>query len=557
MSASSTSTEDCFDSSIASLGVLQEVRTSRVKEAFGPGMAHSAYFKQPVQGRVKVTTLGCEGDEHAFIYHGGPDMALLQYCSSHYADWKDELPTGPKELVGFGAFGENLVVAGLTEEDVCLGDVIRIGPEVVASPCQPRQPCYKLNHRFKYKDMSQRSQDSGRTGWLYKILREGTIGAGDEMVLVARPNPNWSIRRVQQYLYHDKNNEVAMTELADMETLAPYMRNLFKNRLQKNFEVMEARLLGGEEEFKDAWSDYTVTSKTFETSRILSLVLEAKEPVDTPKFAIPGSHIRIKLGGDLVRAYSVISGDQNRLELGVASSDTSRGGSKFIHEALKINDTFSISEISTSFPLHEAADKHIFVAGGIGITAFIPAIKECEAKEMPYYLHYLVRNTADVAFSRYLDPCKDNITIHDKSVGNTFDAATILRKADSLTHIYTCGSTRLMDAVKSAAKTCGIADANVHFEAFAVDATGDPFTACLQRSKKTLKVGAKQSLLDVLREAGLDIGSSCEVGNCGTCRVGLLSGRVEHRGSGMEEFEKVNGLLSCVSRGVGEIVLDI
>ena len=97
----------------------------------------------------------------------------------------------------------------------------------------------------------------------------------------------------------------------------------------------------------------------------------------------------------------------------------------------------------------------------------------------------------------------------------------------------------------------------MHVEAFTVATSGDPFTAELKQSGKTVEVGATESLLDALKAVGMDIDSSCEVGNCGTCRVDVCGGRVEHQGTGLLDEEKAGSMLSCVSRGVGKIVLDL
>jgi MOSC domain-containing protein YiiM/ferredoxin-NADP reductase len=552
---SQCSDDNSDSSSLYSVGIVQEVRTGQIKPVFGPGI-QSAIYKSPVTGRIKVDKLGCEGDQHAFAEHGGPDKALLQYCSSHYDKWQKELPQS-KEMMRPGGFGENLVSSELDETNVCIGDQIRIGEEVVISVCEPRQPCYMLNHRFKVKDMSIRAQNTGRTGWYCRVLKEGYIEAGDKMVLIARPNPRWTVQEIQQYLYRDMKNEQAMQELVNLDGLGQSIKDLFANRLQKQMEDQEGRLVGGDEEFEAVWSDYKLTSKSKETDRIMSIVFQAESPTTNPKAVAPGSHVRIKLGGNLVRAYSVVSGDQNRLELGIALSETSRGGSEYIHNTLQIGDTLSISNITTSFPLHEAADRHIFIAGGVGLTAFIAAAIECEAKSWPYHLHYLVRNAKDVAFSHHLQQFGQHVTVYDKSAGKACDLDKMLRKTDSLTHVYCCGSQRLMDGVKEAAKNCGLDEQNVHFEAFEVDASGDPFTASLRKSNKSLAVQGRQTLLDVLRDAGFEIASSCEVGNCGTCRVDVLEGRIEHRGTGLMEWEKGDCMLSCVSRGIGNIVLDI
>jgi ferredoxin len=114
-----------------------------------------------------------------------------------------------------------------------------------------------------------------------------------------------------------------------------------------------------------------------------------------------------------------------------------------------------------------------------------------------------------------------------------------------------------MNAVRESADGLGLPKENVHFESFQANSTGDPFTAELAEAKKEVEVGSGESLLDALRYAGFDIPSTCEAGNCGTCRVGVRSGRVEHRGTGLLDNEKETAMLSCVSRGIGRVVLDI
>ena len=114
-----------------------------------------------------------------------------------------------------------------------------------------------------------------------------------------------------------------------------------------------------------------------------------------------------------------------------------------------------------------------------------------------------------------------------------------------------------MKAVQEGAKQLGLPDGNLHFESFLAQSTGGPFSVDLIESKRALEVPAEASLLDTLRSAGFDIPSSCEAGNCGTCRVGVHTGRVEHRGTGLLESEKETAMLSCVSRGIGHIQLDL
>ncbi|OAG44430.1 hypothetical protein AYO21_01426 [Fonsecaea monophora] len=532
-----------------------EVRTGRVRPVFGI-QVQSAIFKNVRPGPVTVNKLGCEGDQHAFELHGGPEMALLQYSTLHYRRWEEELPESAHLFIP-GGFGENLVAKYANERNLCIGDVIQIGT-VVAQVSLPRQPCFKLNHRFQIKDMSKRSQDLFRTGWMYRILEEGTVQAGDDMVLLRRPHPEWTIAKVQYYLYHDMRNERAMKQLIEIEELGAEIRTIFENRLKKQYENQEGRLTGGDSMAMDIWSSYRLVKKQKETPRIVSLTLERTDPLSETQEVKPGSHVRVKLGHQkLVRAYSVVAGDTNSFEVAVALSETSRGGSRFVHQDLNLGDTLWFGKITPSLPLSSDAGEHVFVAGGIGLTAFIASANRCQRDKLPYHLHYLVRSSCDLALKRYLKSFGSNITIYDKSAGKVFNAATVVGKAKSHTHIYCCGSDRLQNAITEAAHSMGVCSSHLHFESFEIATSGDPFMAELADSGKTLSVDGEKTLLDALREAGLDISSSCEAGNCGTCRVGVRSGKVEHRGTGLMDNEKSSAMLSCVSRGIGTIVLDL
>ena len=533
---------------------LIQLRTGKIKSAVF-GLGPSAIFKNVRTGPVNVTKLGCDGDEHAYEFHGGPDKALLQYSSRHYARWKQELCQS-QDLFVIGGFGENLVAENANERNICIGDVIQIGT-VKAQVTLPRQPCYKLNHRFQIKDMSKRSQDLFRTGWFYRILNEGHIEAGDEMRLLERPNPDWTVARVQYYLYHDMRNDEAMKQLIEIKELGAEARDIFSNRLKKQYEDQAGRLTGGDEGAMSIWSEYTLVKKSFETPRISSLIFEANDPTQSPERAQPGSHVRLRLGGKLVRAYSVVAGDSNRFELAVALSETSRGGSRFIHQTLQRGETLSVGKITSSFPLSIDADHHVFIAGGIGLTAFVASAQKCHSAGYSYHLHYLVRNSRDIALKRYLDTFGRNVTIYDKSAGNGFRVSDVLGKVTDRAHIYCCGSDRLQNAVTDTAQSMGINPTNLHFENFEISTSGDPFTAELVDSGRSIEVKAEKTLLDALREAGFDVPSSCEAGNCGTCRVGVKSGRVEHRGTGLMDDEKGSSMLSCVSRGIGTIALEL
>ena len=153
----------------------------------------TGFFKQPVGGPVWVGRLNIEGDGQADLEnHGGPDKAVLAYSADHFADWIAELgqqvPDAKSDSL-CGSFGENLSIAGLTETDVCIGDIWQAG-DVRFQISQPRQPCWKLGRRWRRADLPKRVVQSGRTGWYLRVLDEGTLSPGDELTLLERPQPD-------------------------------------------------------------------------------------------------------------------------------------------------------------------------------------------------------------------------------------------------------------------------------------------------------------------------------------------------------------------------------
>src|SRR5690606_26325916 len=162
--------------------------------------------------------------------HGGPDKAVHHYAHAHYPLWRAELGALPV-LAAPGAFGENLASSGLTEQHLCLGDQVRVG-SVLLEVSQSRQPCWKLNDHFAVPDMARRVQQTGRTGWYYRVLQAGTLQAGDAITLVARPWPQWPLARVIDVLYHQPFDAAVLQALAALP-LTPSWRRLVEGRLAR------------------------------------------------------------------------------------------------------------------------------------------------------------------------------------------------------------------------------------------------------------------------------------------------------------------------------------
>jgi len=214
--------------------------------AFGPKGQPSAIAKTPVAGRVAITAMGLAGDEQADpAHHGGPDKALHAYPRAHYAAWCADLPQRIDRLTE-GSFGENLVLDGISEADLCLGDIFALGQARV-QVSQARQPCWKLNIRFDTPDMARRVQASGRTGWYFRVLVPGAVAAGDALTPEARPNPGWPLPRAHALLYRDPLDRTALAEFAALAGLSASWRDLAQRRLASGaVESWQSRLEGAQ-----------------------------------------------------------------------------------------------------------------------------------------------------------------------------------------------------------------------------------------------------------------------------------------------------------------------
>ena len=154
-------------------------------------------------GPVRLRTLNLEGDSQADLRaHGGPERAVLLYAADHYPLWERELG----RRLPWGSFGETFTVAGLDEWTACLGDVLEIG-EALVQVSEVRGPCYKVAYRTGVEDMIQRIESTGRSGFYGRVLREGIVRAGDEVRVVDRPNPDWSVDRAR-HAYRARSAEL-------------------------------------------------------------------------------------------------------------------------------------------------------------------------------------------------------------------------------------------------------------------------------------------------------------------------------------------------------------
>lgn len=187
------------------------------------GAELSAIMKRPREGAVQVLREGLAPDEQADRrVHGGPDMALHLYPLDHHDWWRGEIGDHPA-LTEPGCFGSNLAVSGLTEDMVHIGDRFMLGTALI-EVSQPRQPCWKIEHRFGAKGMVTRIVETERCGWYFRVIETGEVAAGDSLERIAIGAPGWSVARAFAALVAGKGTPSDYAELAALPALSPKLR---------------------------------------------------------------------------------------------------------------------------------------------------------------------------------------------------------------------------------------------------------------------------------------------------------------------------------------------
>jgi phthalate 4,5-dioxygenase reductase subunit len=281
-----------------------------------------------------------------------------------------------------------------------------------------------------------------------------------------------------------------------------------------------------------------------------------------PEFSA-GAHIAVRVPNGLLRKYSLCNdpAERDRYQIAVKRESNGRGGSRSLIDSVKAGDELVVTAPVNDFGLPPRAQDFLFIAGGIGVTPMMAMIHETLAQGKRFRLFYCSRSPEATAFREELSAprFKDMITIHydEGDPSRSLDLRPILAERRNREHLYCCGPRPLMEAVR--AMTDHWSPTAVHFEAFSEAEThkaGDkPFRVKLARSAKVLDVPTDKTILEVLRQHGLDVPSSCETGTCGTCRTKLLAGEADHRDLVLAEHARNDTIMICVSRARSELII--
>lgn len=306
----------------------------------------------------------------------------------------------------------------------------------------------------------------------------------------------------------------------------------------------------------------------YEAEEILSFTLQ---PIgDHPTYDVdPGSHVDVHLPNGMMRSYSLSNGrDQRRgLRLTVARDANSRGGSTYMHDALRAGQVIEISAPRNNFALAQQAPLSVFIAGGIGVTPFIPMMVRLNQLGRRWRIHYCVRDRSRAALIGEIEQLASDglgelLPNYDDTDG-ILDLAGTLSTLERNAHVYCCGPAGMLDAFRGVTAATGISPDQVHFEYFNADvesATEGGFVVVLNKSGQEIPVQAGETILQALIKSGLDIPYSCEEGVCGACETRVINGEPDHRDMVLTDQEREASktmMICCSGSKSARLVLDL
>jgi ferredoxin-NADP reductase len=280
----------------------------------------------------------------------------------------------------------------------------------------------------------------------------------------------------------------------------------------------------------------------------------------------PGAHVDIALPNGITRQYSLISPGPapDSYTVAVKRDPNSRGGSRFMHDELRVGQLVTITGPRNNFALREDVEQTILIAGGIGITpiwCMVQRLRALPARRESWTLHYSCRTRAEAAFLGGLAECSQVALNFDDESGHVLDLAAVVGKAPPNAHLYCCGPTPMLTAFEAATANWPGEQKHVeYFTAKEAPALEGGFVVELRRSGREFVIPAGKSILEVLRDAGLDLSYSCEQGICGACETRVLSGIPDHHDSVLTPSEQAANntvMICCAGSKSDRLVLDL
>jgi ferredoxin-NADP reductase/MOSC domain-containing protein YiiM len=550
-----------------------------------------------------VRRLNIDGDGQGDLEgHGGEQRAVLVYQLESYRYWEREF--GRPEFA-FGQFGENFTVDGLSDGEVCIGDRYRIG-DALFEVTQPRVTCYRVGLRMDEPRMAALLVSHGRPGFYLRVLEEGLVGAGDEIVKVADGPERMTVAEIDALLYLPGHRREDLQRALRIPALSPGWQGSFRALLDQPSDGGSPAGnagLSAENGPPPAWPGFRtlrVSRIDQESLTVFSLILTSLDgrPLATP---LPGQFVVLRLHPDpqaapLLRSYSLSDApDADHYRISIKQEEHG-AASSYLRDRIRVGDCLEVSAPRGAFTLSSSERPAVLLSAGVGVTpvlAMLHALAATGSTREVWWL-YGARNRAEHPFARECDellrqlPRSRKYIVYSQaspleSVGDDFDARGHL-ELDALTRLgvareadfYLCGPSSFLQDLMRGLLSWGVPRSRIHSEIFGpgtsstpgiheqrppphapVGPPGEGPSVSFARSGLSVAWNSRfQNLLDLAEACDVPVHWSCRTGVCHSCEVGLIGGSVTYDPDPLDPPASGN-LLICCSRPSVDVVIDL
>ncbi len=562
---------------------------------------HTGIWKQPAQGRIAARRLNLAGDGQGDLAgHGGEHRAVMVYQIEAYHYWEAQLN---RRDFSFGQFGENFTVAGLADDEVCIGDRYRIG-SALFEVTQPRVTCYRLGIRMAEPAMAALLVSHHRPGFYFRVLEEGEVGAGDEIVKVADGPGRMTVADIDALLYLPNPSREQLERALRVPALSEGWKGSFKAIAEQTTSEGGNPGLKAASGPPPAWQGFRpmrVARADREAANVVSFTFEQTDQAPLPA-ALPGQFLVLRLrtapgAPALLRNYSM-SGKPDAGTYRVSVKRETNGKvSSYLCDHVNPGDLVEVSAPRGGFTLKSGDGPVVLLSAGIGATPVLAMLHSLSsaasrreiwwifgarnraehpfAEESRALLRTLANGRSHIVYSR--PDSGDKLGVDYDSAGHVdprlLDRIGVAHGAD----FYLCGPSAFLRDLTAGLKTWGADSARIHTEVFGPDASITPGIArssqppvhapagepgagpqiSFIRSGLTVPWDARfSSLLELAEACDVPVQWSCRTGVCHTCECALIGGSVQYQPDPLEQPAAGN-ILICCSTPSGEAEIDL
>jgi ferredoxin-NADP reductase/MOSC domain-containing protein YiiM/ferredoxin len=561
-------------------------------------------WKNPVQGRCRVRRLNLDGDGQGDLAgHGGEQRAVLVYQIDSYSYWQEYLK---RTDFTHGQFGENFTVEGLADDAVCIGDRYQIG-SAVFEITQPRVTCYRVGIRMGEPRMPALLVSQKRPGFYLRVLREGDVGAGDEIVKVAEAEERMTVADADALLYSASHPRDRLERAMRIKALSPGWRGSFEALLSSQTAGTATGNAGlapaaAAHPAAPGFQRLAVTAADLESEDVLSFTMQTADGRPLPT-ALPGQYVvvRVRRPGDaavLFRSYSLSglpSADRYRISVKI---EPNGAVGNYLREHIHVGDALEVSSPRGSFILRPSDDPVVLLSAGIGATpvlAMLHALAATRSTRQVLWIHS-ARDRQHHPFAaearslvRALGNGRSYVCYSrpgtEEKLGEDFDAEGRLSRADFEkigvprdAQVYMCGPGRFMADMKEELTASGVPPDRINVELFNGGESITPgVVGSVPRAPHAPKndagtgplvsftrsgiaahwnESAYRNILELAEACDVPTRWSCRAGVCHTCETGLISGAVAYQPDPLDKPADGNVLICC-SHPLRDLAIDL